>query len=70
MLNIFEVTETNKMIEEENMFKKYIFLDVKFDIENKKVIYSFDKTYLLIYLIMFVVLCIFINKKKDLKINS
>lgn len=59
-----------KIIEEVNFIKKYIFLDTKFNIETLELTYSFEKPYLMIYFITLVFLCLFIYKKKDLKINS
>lgn len=59
-----------KIIEEDNFIKKYIFLDIKINIETLEVSFSFEKFYLMIFLVTLVLLCLFIYKKKDLKINS
>lgn len=59
-----------KIIEEDNFIKKYIFLDIKINIETLEVSFSFEKFYLMIFLVTLVLLCLFIYKKNDLKINS
>jgi hypothetical protein len=59
----------SKMIEDVNEYKKYIFLNVIIDYKSENVSFSFTNTYLFVFIITLIFLCLFINKKKDLCLN-
>ena len=67
---VFVLYWISKIIEEETKIQKFLLLTIKVNYEEERVILSFENTYLVIFLSMLFVLCLFIYKKKDLKLNS